>query len=648
MIGKFPPIEGGVSMHQYWCAHSLARLGHQIHVITNAREVESQFRMCMRPDDWQRCEGEYPSGGYVRVHWTDAYDERQRHIPWHNPYATKLASLAAQVLQDYDLELIFSYYLEPYGVAGYLASQITGRPHVVKHAGSDAGRLLLHPQMGVLYEHIFRTAARIVTGGVMANRLRELGLTDQQLFLRDDFRVPQDVFRPVGEALDLETFLNQQGEASALLTPDGPVSPPFVGVYGKLGEAKGTFDLLQSVKRLRSQGVIFTLVVLGRGFPRSEDRFRRLVAELGLRDCVLQLPFLPHWRIPDFIRMCQAVCFLERDFPISFHAPTVPREVFACGKCLIASSEVLNRQLLPERLIDRYNCLAVNDVRDQDVLSAALNTAIRDPARAEAVGKRGYEYSLLTEEMRRFPKNYESLFAGLLKLDDVADSTTHSIPALVKDKFQWSRQIVESLPANERERILQTSASHDTEESWALSVYAGVLDFMETKGLQPGILVEAMRMELRLAGIFEDQVTSEPSLFRLETDRIPVLDEEIDCLYPIKAAGLRVEEYTYDSREMLQARSEGQLPLWAAQNSSRVALLRSGNGSSYRLFWLSTVLDHLLDLCDGSRTVRDLIASISCGESTRTQKKIREYVIDCFKLGLLKLASLPDRSPEAL
>ena len=94
MIGKFPPIEGGVSVQQYWSAHALAQQGHQIHVVTNANEVEPRFRMFMRAEDWLACEGEYP-GGFVRVHWTERFGPAQRHIPLHNPFASKLASQAA-------------------------------------------------------------------------------------------------------------------------------------------------------------------------------------------------------------------------------------------------------------------------------------------------------------------------------------------------------------------------------------------------------------------------------------------------------------------------------------------------------------------------------------------------------------------------
>ena len=47
IIGKFPPIQGGVSMRTYWTAHGLAARGHEVHVITNAKEALPPFRMHM-------------------------------------------------------------------------------------------------------------------------------------------------------------------------------------------------------------------------------------------------------------------------------------------------------------------------------------------------------------------------------------------------------------------------------------------------------------------------------------------------------------------------------------------------------------------------------------------------------------------------
>src|SRR5262245_61682236 len=110
IIGKFPPIQGGVSMRTYWTAHRLAARGHQVHVVTNAREVLPPYRMYLREEDWQRCEGVY-GDGYVRVHWSDPVDRSQSYIPMASAFVSKLAGIAAQAHSDTPFDVIHSHYL---------------------------------------------------------------------------------------------------------------------------------------------------------------------------------------------------------------------------------------------------------------------------------------------------------------------------------------------------------------------------------------------------------------------------------------------------------------------------------------------------------------------------------------------------------
>jgi glycosyltransferase involved in cell wall biosynthesis len=154
LVGKFPPIQGGVSARMYRLAHALARRGHQVHVVTNAMEVEDGYRVSMRPEDYDRLAARHVEG-YVRVHQTVSDVRGQWHVPWHNPYATKLAGLAIDVIRNHELECVFSWYLETYGMAGHLAASFTGTPHVMKTAGSDVGRLWHQPGMRLLYDELF-------------------------------------------------------------------------------------------------------------------------------------------------------------------------------------------------------------------------------------------------------------------------------------------------------------------------------------------------------------------------------------------------------------------------------------------------------------------------------------------------------------
>jgi hypothetical protein len=84
IIGKYPPIQGGVSTRTYWTAHGLARCGHEVHVVTNAKEATPPFRLHMRPQDWARCEASYGAGS-VSVLWSDPVDRSQSYIPMAEP-----------------------------------------------------------------------------------------------------------------------------------------------------------------------------------------------------------------------------------------------------------------------------------------------------------------------------------------------------------------------------------------------------------------------------------------------------------------------------------------------------------------------------------------------------------------------------------
>src|SRR5205085_1717683 len=116
-----------------WSAPGLAARGHEVHVFTNAKEARPPFRMHMRAEDWKRCEAAYGNGS-VTVHWTDPVDRSQSYIPMASPFVSKLAATAARVHAQCPLEIIFSFYMEPFGVAG--------RP---RPARSHMGRLRRRP-----------------------------------------------------------------------------------------------------------------------------------------------------------------------------------------------------------------------------------------------------------------------------------------------------------------------------------------------------------------------------------------------------------------------------------------------------------------------------------------------------------------------
>jgi len=582
IIGKFPPIQGGVSMRTYRMAHGLAVRGHEVHVVTNAKEVEPPYRMHMRPQDWQRCEANDRPGS-VTVHWTDPVDRSQSHIPMASPFVSKLAAVAARVHSQRPFDLILSFYMEPYGIAGHLAAQMAGVPHVVRLAGSDAGRLWRHPQFEALYDHVLRSAAVAIIGGTVADRAVARGVDPDRIAFDGGVTVPEAEFTPVGPKLDSRALRAEVAAEAALsdaLWGDLPTQWPYFGLYGKLGDSKGSFALLAAMHDLAKAGAKIGLVALAHGTSSIETKFRARAQALGLADRVLQLPFLPHWRVPEFVRGCLAVCCLEQDFPINIHSPIIPREVLLCGTCLVASTEVIRKLPGYARLPDGYACVAVEDVNRIDLLSSRLAAIAANPAATAAVAERGRDFALDAQKHSTFPRTLEQILE--------AAATRRRLPAPLRratlgavpeadEGFVFTRLAADVLTdptGAPRRRVPRTLAM-------ARAVLADIESRIASGRLDLRLLAAAVNIEIEIANAEEDADANSPvgtdPLFRLRRRHWAPLAKNISALIPLRDPQLRILAFNYDVSLFLGARTIADLPaVLGPGRSYMIAFARSG------------------------------------------------------------------------
>ena len=336
----------------------------------------------------------------------DAY----HHIPFSNPYVTKLASMATAAIRQHECDAIFAYYLQPYGLAAHLAGHWTDTPYAIRHAGSDVGRLMKDVQLRTAYQEVFRRAGCVVTGADPETFVA-MGVDRDRIWASRGFPLP-DIFTADAVPIDLngrvrDMVADEARDDVPALTNSAHIDPsiPTVGICGKVGAVKGSFDLLHALARLKTEGVRFNFVAVTQG--RALGRFTALVRELGLEDRTWILPFLPHWRIPGFIRACTCVCFLERDFPVAIHGPTVPREVLACGTCLVVSREIATRQHFRGEVRDGEHFVTIDTPRHHANLAARLADVIHDPDRAAAMGAAGH--ALYRESLE--PNEWDALLA---------------------------------------------------------------------------------------------------------------------------------------------------------------------------------------------------------------------------------------------
>jgi glycosyltransferase involved in cell wall biosynthesis len=654
LIGKFPPIQGGVSMRTYWAAHALAARGHDVHVITNAKEVRPPFRMHMRAEDWQRCEATYGSGS-VTVHWTDPVDRSQTYIPMASPFVSKLAGITLRLHSERPFDVIHSFYLEPYGVAGYLASQMTGVPHVVRTAGSDAGLLWRHPQLEALYDHVLRSAAAVITGRAVAARAAQRGVDADRIAFAGGVMVPENVFSPDGPSLDLTALRREvvsDPDLHELLWGEFAGDRPHFGVYGKLGESKGSFALLAALQRLKDAGLDVGLVALAHGPPAVEDRFRAQAREFGLADRILQLPFLPHWRVPEFIRSCLAVCCLEQDFPIRFHSPIVLREVLLCGTCLVAATEVIRKLPGHSRLPHGFGCVAIDDVNDVDTLSNRLAAIVADPAPARQVGARGREFACGLQRAESFPQELERALeaaAAGRRMRSRAPEPSGAVAAQEEaaSRFRLCRLAAGVIERSDRDcgTPRQPVAAAVPNLAWARELLAAIEQRMAEGNLNLAGVLPAVQAEIAVVAAESDADATdagEPGdpLFRLRIGRWGMANEDLAGLICLRDPRLRVLEFDFDVTQLTMVRTADDLALPPPPRRSYiVAFGRSEgpDGARRDPLIIDAASARILQLSDGARGAAEIVVELKReghlpGDAARFKR-----IEDLFAHGLILL-----------
>jgi glycosyltransferase involved in cell wall biosynthesis len=650
IIGKYPPIQGGVSARTYWTAHGLAARGHEVHVVTNAKEASPPFRMHMRPADWARCGASFGTGS-VTVHWTDPVDRSQSHIPMASPFVSKLTSIAARAHTTLRFEVIYSHYLEPYGVAAHLAAQMTGIPHVVRTAGSDVGRLWQHPQFEAIYDHVLRSAHVVVTGPAVAPRAVEHGVDPGRIVFGGGYGLPRDLFAPQGSRLDLRDLraeIEAGGEFCDALWGDFAADRPYFGIYGKLGQRKGSFAILSAMHRLKQIGADTGLVALAHGQPEVEARFRAQVQELGLIDRVLQIPFLPHWRVPDFLRGCLAVCCLEQDFPIGFHSPITPLEVLSCGACLVGSREIIKKLPEWERLPHGYGCVAIKDVNDIAELSNKLAAIVADPAPAAMVGARGRKFALAVQDNIDFPQRIERILDQAARREpptrSYRDFTMTKGPRITR--FPLARMAMDHLSGLSRQAGTAIAAgprNRDIDLESAKNLLIEIKRAARDGSIGPPSLAQAVEAEIAIACAEDEEPLHQAAacdpLFRLHFSRWAIGDLDPTTLVPIRGCQFRLLQFQYDVSAFRGASAIADLPAKTDPHPSYM-LAFPGKADRDPLI-VDAMTARFLELADGRKTVAEILGQIRQRPDGATFGECSRWIEGLFVLGLIGLRDSP-------
>jgi hypothetical protein len=340
-------------------------------------------------------------GNGLRVHGTTPL-RTGSFIPFAQPFASKLLGLALTVADRDPVDAVLGWYYEPYGLVAAHVGRARNLPYVLRHAGSDLGRLAGHPDLGAAY----RSALEDATALVVTNEPefeKVFGRIERPRIRMRRPSLPAE-FTDRADALDMpellaaaDVWLAASGLPSDLTdrvrdinTKSPRPGIPTIGIYGKVATTKGSYDLLAALGRLARDHAEFSFLSLSSG--HADDLRAYYEAILGcppLAERTWVLPPITPWRVPSFLHACNIVCCLERSFSIPFHGPLIPHEVLSSGACLLCSAEIANKRSLNASLVHGRNAVIVQDPTDHDGLAAHIRRLLTEPDYTFSIGHQG-------------------------------------------------------------------------------------------------------------------------------------------------------------------------------------------------------------------------------------------------------------------
>ena len=270
-------------------------------------------------------------------------------------------------------------------------------------AGSDAGRLWRHPQLEALYDHVLRSADVVVAVGPVAERAdRSTASTANRIAPGAGYALPEDCLRRKGRrSISTRCAANARHDPNCRRPAMGLASQPsrpHFGIYGKLGDNKGSFALLAAMHELKLAGLDVGLVALAHGRPEIQaSDFASAPKSSVLRTAFCKFHSC---RIGGCRNSCAAVwpCAVSsRIFRSAFTARSF------LSKCCFAARVSSLRPKSSASFRIMAGCRTAmaasrSDVNDVGALADALASIVREPELVTTVGARGRAFA---QEMQR-------------------------------------------------------------------------------------------------------------------------------------------------------------------------------------------------------------------------------------------------------
>lgn len=278
LLSKFPPIEGGIATKTFWLARGLAKRGHEVHVITHGISAGGEYRI--------------QGGENIPQDITNLWVHRpSEEIPWHIPddkeQSLSLLDLTLNVIRKYDIQILDTGYLIPYGIIGNLAKLTTGVCHIVRHGGSDIEKFLKKGVWDNVLHDAIKQADMVITDNNHESTFKSI---TQNTIVQTAYIPDEEVFKSL-------TNRSLQKRVA------------FIGKINYHWQHKGLDRITEIMNQISGQFECL-LIVQGNGMKDFQDNISADVVSK-----FKWLPFVPPWEMPQILNQVDAIFIFESKLP---------------------------------------------------------------------------------------------------------------------------------------------------------------------------------------------------------------------------------------------------------------------------------------------------------------------------------------------
>jgi len=298
LIGKYPPMQGGISSKTYWLLKRLKAIGFEYKIVT------------LNEPDYSTKDISSDSKDITIIEKGDA--------PWHIPETSliddQITHAALETAKTFNPDLVETNYLWPFCKDALLISKLIKKPLLIRHAGSDIAKFHKTGNYIDIMDMYFNQAAVIVTNLSSKAIVTNICNTPEKVHCLQRYVPCPETFKPAV----------QPGTANTCKLFD----ILFAGKINYHWRYKGLELLLKTIKRKNLKA----LFIIG---GKYKSDIKKQIKENQIEENIKIVDFVHPEKMPEIYRSCKFVWCWENPGGVEDFSNIIWEAIFCNTPCIV-------------------------------------------------------------------------------------------------------------------------------------------------------------------------------------------------------------------------------------------------------------------------------------------------------------------------